>query len=242
MIMSRPQAGGVPPAPRQKEGKTCPGSHKEWRPEAGPAAPCPPGSPTARIPSTFQAGSWEAEAGEEAASCPGASGRAEREGRHHPHPRRGHTWALQAGRGARAGAWLQRVWAASSRRPGGGRQMGRPPARPATQAGNSRQGCQEGGREWRGGAEVAPAPEGRGQAQARPRPCEPWNAGSAACLSGFPWASHFSFLSPSFPTSKMRLLIPALFLSLCDLRSVSFPSVPWFSYPENGATAMGHLQ
>lgn len=129
MITSRPQAGEVPPAPRQKKGKTCPGSHKEWRPEAGPAAPCPPGSPTARIPSTFQAGSWEAEVGEEAASCPGASGRAEREGRHHPHPRRGHTWSLQAGSGARAGAWLQRVWAASPRRPAGAaRWAGRPPS------------------------------------------------------------------------------------------------------------------
>lgn len=45
--------------------------------------------------------------------------------------------------------------------PRGGRQMGLPPARPVTRAGNSRQGCQEGGREWRGGAHDGPAPEGR---------------------------------------------------------------------------------
>lgn len=151
--MSRPQAGVVPPAPRQKKGKTCPGSHKEWRPEAGPAAPCPPGSPTARIPSTFQAGSWEAEVGEEAASCPGASGRAEREGRHHPHPRRGHTWSLQAGRGAPgrrlAPASLGRLPAP----PGGGRQMGRLPAQlrrqeTATRAARKADASGEAGPKW----------------------------------------------------------------------------------------------
>ncbi|XP_070238125.1 basic salivary proline-rich protein 3-like [Bos mutus] len=47
--------------------------------------------------------------------------------------------------------------------PRGGRQMGRPPARPATRAGNSRQGCQEGGRERWGGAHSGPAPRGEGR-------------------------------------------------------------------------------
>lgn len=239
LIMSRPQAGEVPPAPRQKKGKTCPGSHRSGDQRRGLLLPAHPALPLLGFPPRSRPGRGRRRLGRRQHPA-----RVRQEG---PSGKEGTTptpAAATPGLSRRTGGPGPALGSSESGPPPRAARRGPPDgpaARPATQAGNSHQGCQEGGREWRGGAEVAPAPEGRGQAQARPRPCKPWNAGSAACLSGFPWASHFSFLSPSFPTSKMRLLIPALFLSLCDLRSVSFPSVPWFSYPENGATAMGHL-
>lgn len=103
-----------------------------YQKRAGPEAPCPPRSPSTRFPPRFQAGPREAEAeaeeGQEAAaSCPGASGRAEREGRHTPSPA-----AATPGLCRRAGGQGPRLAPASLGRlpapPRGGRQMGRPPA------------------------------------------------------------------------------------------------------------------
>lgn len=181
----------LPSHPRQKKGQTCPRSPKEWRPEAGPAAPCPARSPTASVPSPFQARSWEAEVGEEAASCPGASGRAEREGRHHPHPRRGHTWVLQAGMGAQAGAWLQRVWAASPWGPPDG-----PAARPPSYAGR-KQPPGLPGRRARVAGRGPRWPRPRGEVPGRPRLCEPGNPGSASCCVSL--GKSVSLSVPQFP-------------------------------------------
>lgn len=135
------QMGRLSTPPQKKKGEPCPGSQKEWIPGT---APTHQAFPPLGFPPRLQAGSWEAEA----ASCPGASGRAEREGRHHPHPRRGHTWALRAG-GGRGPAPGSSESGPPPRAAPWGPPDG-PAARPATQAGNGRRGCQGRGRELRG--------------------------------------------------------------------------------------------
>lgn len=150
-------------------GRALPGSHEEY---AG-AAPTHQAFPPPGFPPRFQAGSWEVEA----ASCPGASGRAEREGRPHPHPhpRRGHTWALRAG-GGRGPAPGSSESGPPPRAAPWGPPDG-PPARPATQAGNGRWGCQGRGRERRG----------RGRAGTAPRPATPsWGPGGEALPCSLP--------------------------------------------------------
>lgn len=100
----------------------------------------------------------------EAASCPGASGRAERasdgaSGKESAtrRPRRPHLGSAERGRAPRrAGAWLQRVWAAPR-----GCQMGRTPS----QRLRRRQEAAAPGRDWPG----AP-PRGRDGARPSPAP------------------------------------------------------------------------
>lgn len=122
-----------------KKGKICPGSHKEWVPEASEACgslpallfQCSdsldsrPGRGRRRLRLRLRRGG-------RCCTLPGCvrKGRAGRKA--HPLPRRGHTWALQAGRGAG-----RRLAPASlgclPAPPRGGRQMGRPPAQQSRQ-------------------------------------------------------------------------------------------------------------
>lgn len=115
--------------------------------------------------------------------------------------------------------------------PRGGRQMGRPPAQQHRQEKAAR-AARKAGASGGGGGPPGHAPEGRGQAQGQPRPCEPLNPGSAT-YEGASFERFASLVCAPVSPPKMELRIPVL-LSLCDLRAVSSPSVPWFSYPEVG--------
>lgn len=155
-IMSTPKTEERPPAPTilfgvpegrgQSPGGQSPAVLAQMRklssPQEGPALTgvshgVDSRSPRARIPSTIPGravgGGGRGGAGA-AASCPGASGRAEREGRHTPSPAAA-TPGLRRRAGGPARAWLQRVWAASPRRPVG--PPDGPAARPAVPAGNA---------------------------------------------------------------------------------------------------------
>lgn len=141
-----------------------------------------------------------------------------REGKRHPHPRRGHTWALQAGSGEPgrrlAPASLGRLPAP----PRGGRQMGRPPAQRRRQetAGRGCQECARGG----GSAATPPGRSRRRRAWARSRP-----GAAAACGQGSPGGGGRLASRP--------LRVPACAAGLREL-GVSFPSVLGFHVPLRG--------
>lgn len=141
--------------------KTCGGI--KWLSGAGPQGPAPASPPRVWIPSRIPGqGAGGGGRGEDGRRLHPALVRqeepSEREGKHHPPPPpRPHLGSPGGQGGPRAGAWLQQVWAASPRRPAGAARWAvRPPARPATQAGNGRPGCQERaqgrGRAWPGHA------------------------------------------------------------------------------------------
>eukprot|EP00074_Homo_sapiens_P103466 XP_016883683.1 uncharacterized protein LOC107985416 isoform X2 [Homo sapiens] len=106
---------------------------------------------------------------EEAASCPGASGRAERAGRKAPPPTPA---AATPGFSRRAGGPPGRRLAPASlgrlpAPPRGGRQMGCPPASSATQAGNAGRAARNARRGGGGPGRATPA-GGEGGAKHRP--------------------------------------------------------------------------
>lgn len=156
-----------------------------------------PALPELGLPPGFPAGPWEAEAEERqeaAASCPGAAGRAEREGRHTPSPA-----AATPGLRRRAGGPGRRLAPASLGRlpapPRGGRQMGRPPAQ------RHRQETPAGLPGTWGRGQVGHARQGagpRGRAQSRANRCEPLGL----ALPPTSWVSlskSLSFSVPQFP-------------------------------------------
>lgn len=119
----------------------------------------PPGFPTAGIPSATPGRVLGGGGG----ILPGCvrKGRAGRKAPPPPPPRP--HLGSPGGRGARAGAWLQRVWAASPRRPvGAARWAGRPPSDAGRKLPPGLPGTRS--RAPGAGPGLGPAPKGRGQA------------------------------------------------------------------------------
>lgn len=128
-----------------KKGKICQGSHKEWVPEANEACGSLPALlfqySDSLLDSRPGRGRRRLRRGGRCCTLPGCvrKGRAGRKA--HPLPRRGHTWPLQAGRGARPAPGSSESGLPPRTAPWG--PPDGPAARPAKQAGNGRLGCLE---------------------------------------------------------------------------------------------------